>query len=187
VQLWGYERRKSAGRQYFDERVRLTGVDALVREWTTLAEQFDAAFHGSVEGLPAFSASRKEAISSCQWRIGLSARDAGILATDRWLTDTLPISVCSPTAKVDVRLSMEPLSPEAAELFALDFVAQRMEAQNRPCSDTDFAEHHRQAQQRFPFTPLPTPSRAQIEERLWGMKRFMAVYTQRAHEDFGYA
>ncbi len=186
IQFWGYQRRRSAPREYHGEAVRLTGVSPLIREWVSLADEFGGAFRDSLPGFPALSTKHMELFAPCQWRMGVVHEEAMALAVDRWLTDTLSISVCSPTAKVDVRLSFEPMDKRAAELFALDAVAQRIDEQKLPHSDPDFAEHIRLACERYPLCAPVYVTRARVEERLWSLKRFVTVYQQRTNEDFAY-
>lgn len=186
VSLWGHERRKSRTREYHSADVRLDGSVGLIHEWLALSSRFSTAFRGGVEGLPPFSPAYGVPLGSCQWRVGIYHTDAAALATDHWLTETLPISICSPTAKVDVRLLLDPADEGAAELFALDAVAQRVEARRRPHADAEFSEHLRGARERYPSATLRGLSRARVEERLWSLKRFMAVYAQRVQEDFAY-
>jgi hypothetical protein len=187
MQIWGYPRRKAAPRTYHGETVRLAGVQPLIQEWASLADAFGSAFPGFVPGLPALSAERMESIGPCQWRLGVSHEETNALAVDRWLTEPLSISICSPTAKVDVRLSFEPTDAGAAEFFALDAVAQRIDEQRLPHSDRNLAEHVRSALERYQLSARAEVTRERVEERLWSLKRFMAVYLQRASEDFAYA
>jgi hypothetical protein len=79
------------------------------------------------------------------------------------------------------------MSAEAAELFALDAVAQRIDGQGLPHSEQRLAEYVRSARERYQLSALAGVTRVRVEERLWSMKRFMAVYQQRASEDFAYA
>jgi len=187
LQIWGSPRRRAAPRTYLGEKVRLAGVIPLCQEWTSLTDAFASSFDGSVFGLPAFSAEHRETFAPGQWRVGVALEDARSLAADRWLTEPISISICSPTAKVDVRASFEPMSAEAAELFALDAVAQRIDGQGLPHSEQRLAEYVRSARERYQLSALAGVTRVRVEERLWSMKRFMAVYQQRASEDFAYA
>lgn len=187
MQIWGYQRRRAAPRQYHGEKVKLTGAGPLIQEWVSLVDQFGSVFGGSARGLPAFSAERMEPFAPGQWRIGVSHEEANALAVGCWLTESVIISTCSPTAKVDVRVMFEPTDARAAERFALDSVAQRVDMRNLPHSDLDLVEYVRLARERYPLAVVAEVTRARVEERLWRMKRFVTVYQQRANEDFAYA
>lgn len=187
LEIWGHERRRTAPRQYHGEQVKLAHVEPLIREWLSLADRFGATFRGVVDGLPPFVVRGVEAVAPCHFRVGLSGEEASTLAVDRWLTDPLPITARSPTAKVDVRVSFEPIDGQAADLFALDQVARGVERRGAPHSAADFADQIRLAHERYPLSTPGRWTRARVEERLWSLKRFVAVYAHREKEDFAYA
>ncbi|MFO0761828.1 MAG: hypothetical protein U0359_35635 [Byssovorax sp.] len=186
LDIWGHERKKAARGQYSREKLKLGKGSPLLQEWIALADQFGVFFKGTANRLPSFVFQQLEPFAPCQWRAGVSDADAGALARDRWLTDALPISVCSSTAKVDVRLSLEPTSARGADMFAIDAMAQQAVAGDNPFSAAAFSDHERLARERFPLAAPNALTRARVEERLWAMKRFMTTYTLRAREDFAY-
>ncbi len=184
--VWGQDKRRRAARQYQAEPVRLLGAGTFVREWLSLTARFATEFHGIARGLPNITSGRIEPLGPCQFRLGLTREDALAVAEDRWLTEPLPMTMRSSTAKVDVRLSLEPLTPEAANLFVLDVIARRLEEQNRQVSRAAITEETRRARERYSLASVELVSRSAVEDRLWQMKRFMAVYALREKEDFAY-
>jgi hypothetical protein len=184
--VWGQDKRRRAGQQYQAEPVRMLGPGTLVREWLSLTARFGTEFHGVATGLPNITSPRIEALGPCQFRLGLTREDALEVSKGRWLTEPLPMTMRSSTAKVDVRLSLEPLTAEAANLFVLDVIARRLEEQNRQVSRTAIMEETRRARERYSLASVELVSRSAVEDRLWQMRRFMAVYALREKEDFAY-
>lgn len=187
IQIWGRpKKRAKALSQYQGEKVLLKSVTPLLAEWISLAGSFRSHFRGMVSGLPSVFMTMQE-LANGEWRLGVAHEGAKELASDRWLTETYPISICSPTVKVDIRVSFEPMDVHAARLFALDFVAKRVDVQKAPHSERELSESIRLAHQRYPQAAWLPFRRSDVEERLWNLKRFVAIYKERAIEDFSYA
>lgn len=185
LQLFGHPRRKDGSSRYEGEAIKLKH-SALIQEWVLLADRFRDGFRGQAEHLPAFSPWGIEPWGNRRWRIGVSDEAARLLANEHWLTEEITLSVCSPTAKVDVRVALEPVSSAAADLFALDLVARRVEERSSPYSDVAWQEHLARAKERYPYAELGGVSKTRAEHRLWSRKCFKAVYAHRGALDFAY-
>lgn len=182
LRIWGVRKRALES-----EEVKLFGELPLVREWISLTNAFREVFRGSVAGLPTLSAVYVQSAGMAfSWRVGVTQPEANALAADRWLTEPCTISACSSTAKVDIQLSFEPVDAQTSALFAVDAVGRRMENQRLPYSDQNWTEHLRWARERYPISTWVPVTRNLVEDRLWRLKRFMAIYQQRAEEDFAY-
>lgn len=185
LQLFGHPRRKDGSRRYEGESIELKH-SALIQEWVLLADRFRDSFKGQAEHLPAFSPWGIEQSGNRRWRVGVSDEAARLLANEHWLTEEITLSVCSPTAKVDVRMALEPVSSAASDLFALDLVARRVEERSSPYSDAVWQEHLARAKERYPYAALGGVSKARAEDRLWSRKCFKAVYAHREALDLAY-
>lgn len=182
LRIWGVRKRALQS-----EEVKLFGEVPLIREWVSLTDTFRDIFRGSVAGLPTLPAAYVQSAGTVfSWRLGVTQSEANALAADRWLTEPCTISACSPTAKVDIQLSFEPTDAQTSALFAVDAIGRRMENQRLPYSERNWTEHLRWARQRYPESGTVNITRAQVEHRLWHLKRFMAIYDLRAVEDFAY-
>lgn len=184
LQFWGSPRRRLRG--FEGESVRLMGDLPLIREWVSLTDDFKTMVQEPMQGLPELANAHLEKLAPCHYRMRLMHEDARSIAADRRLTDPLSISICSPTAKADIRLSFEPADGQAAALFVLDSIAQQIDEQRHSFSEKEFAQHVQMARQRYPDASHVGITRAQVENRLWQLKRFLAVYQHRAIEDFAY-
>lgn len=186
MHLWGFPRQRSERREYRGEPIQLMGVPSLIREWVSLTDGFQTLARESVPGFPRMTNAHIERQNPCRHRAWVTHTEATEVALSHRLTDPLSISICSPMAKVDVRMVFEPVDRHAAALFALDSIAQRIDELRRPYSDRQLMEHIQWARQRYPESSSVNITRAQVENRLWHLKRFMAIYEHRAIEDFAY-
>lgn len=186
LHVWGHKGGKESGPRYKDESVRLPSIVPILQEWIALSDRFGETYEGEIQGLPPFRVQQRELVAPCHWRVGISLEDALALRDRRWLTEPLVVSVCSPTAKVDVRVDLEPDDGWAANLFALDHVAKELEGKRAAYSSGAFSDYLTDAQDRYPLASVAYITRQQVEERLWKMQHFMAVYSLRAGEDFAY-